>query len=371
MNPEQLHTAIADYVQHRAALFFLVLDTAGIIVLANAHAEKVAGRPLKGVTFSSLLVNLHEAPDLNQLADDLQTAHLFHINTGAMPQSCYFRFSRFDDGFLMFGEHDPAEQSLLNREMIVMHNELTNLSRAMQKKNVELKNLNMLKNQFLGMAAHDLRNPIGVIQSYSDFLLEDIRESLSPEHLEFLSAIYDSSKFMLSLLDDLLDIAKIEAGKLELELQPTDMIDLIKQQVTLNRLIAAKKSIHIQVHHYEELPLIQLDRLKMIQVLNNLISNAIKYSPPQTTVTVNIFKSGEHATVAVEDRGPGIPETDRQKLFMPFSRTSVKAPEGEKSTGLGLAIVRRIILGHTGKLWVESDVGKGSTFYFSLPFQRT
>ena len=172
---------------------------------------------------------------------------------------------------------------------------------------------------------------------------------------------------MLRLLNDLLDVSAIESGNLNLNLVKADLVPVIKKNIELNNVIAHKKNIHIHIHQSGLIPEIIFDEGKIEQVLNNLISNAIKYSKQETTINVNISKSDKEIVVAVADQGQGIPETELGKIFKPFERTSVKSTGGEKSTGLGLSIVRKLILGHKGKIWVESKVGEGSTFYFSLP----
>ncbi|MFN2343318.1 MAG: sensor histidine kinase, partial [Desulfonatronovibrio sp.] len=253
-----------------------------------------------------------------------------------------------DENILAIGELNNLEVEELRRNLTNFNNEFSNLNRELHKKNAELVKLNDLKNHFMGMAAHDLRNPIGAIQNLSEFLLEETGDKLDPEHMQFLNVIHSSSKFMLNLLDQLLDIARIEAGKLDLDIKPTDIIDLIKSCVYLNKVLADKKKVQVLFHHYESFPDIELDAMKIEQVLHNLLSNAIKFSDPGSTVVVSIFLSNEHVTVSVRDEGPGIPKEDIEKLYKPFSKTSVKLPDGEKSTGLGLAIVHKIILGHLG-----------------------
>lgn len=252
-------------------------------------------------------------------------------------------------------------------ELSRLNNDLVNMQRELSKKNRELDELNKLKNLFLGIAAHDLRNPLGVIIGYSDFLLEEATDMLSEDHVEMLKSILTSSEFMLRLLNDLLDVSAIESGNLNLNLVKADLVPVIKKNIELNNVIAHKKNIHIHIHQSGLIPEIIFDEGKIEQVLNNLISNAIKYSKQETTINVNISKSDKEIVVAVADQGQGIPETELGKIFKPFERTSVKSTGGEKSTGLGLSIVRKLILGHKGKIWVESKVGEGSTFYFSLP----
>ncbi|MFP4398760.1 MAG: ATP-binding protein [Desulfonatronovibrio sp.] len=360
--------ALDKYLFEEAAMIILVLDRDGVILEANKYAREMAGQDITGKNISQTIVDFSGIFDLKNLIRQKQGPHLLNITSEkGLPQTFYFSFLRQEENILAVGELNHMEVETLRKNLMTLNNDFSNLNRELQKKNAELAKLNDLKNQFLGMAAHDLRNPIGAIQSLSEFLLEEAKDRLSEEHFKFVNVIHSSSRFMLSLLDQLLDIARIEAGKLELDIKPVNLVNLIKDCVDLNKIMADKKRIKIQFFHYESLPLVEMDAMKIEQVLHNLISNAIKFSPQETMITISVFLSGEYVTVSVADQGPGIPEEDIQKLYKPFSKTSVKLPEGEKSTGLGLAIVHKIVLGHMGKIWVESKVGEGSTFYFSLP----
>jgi two-component system, OmpR family, sensor kinase len=263
-------------------------------------------------------------------------------------------------------EHEQRESALYD-ELGRLNNELANLQRELTKKNIELEKLNEEKNRFLGIAAHDLRNPLNAIQMYSEFLLDEAVEALDTEQMEFVSIIHSSSQFMLQLVNDLLDVAKIESGKLQLELIETDLTELIKRNVTVNTPMASRKKIRLQFRQEGEIPDVMIDPAKINQVLNNLITNAIKFSSPESAVEVALTKSGDDAIISVKDQGQGIPAKEIDKLFKPFQRTSVRTTGGEDSTGLGLAIVRKIVVGHKGKVWVESEVGVGSTFCVAIP----
>lgn len=252
-------------------------------------------------------------------------------------------------------------------ELSRLNNELVTAQRELAKKNVELGKLNDQKNQFLGMAAHDLRNPLSAILTLSEFLLDD-RLSVTPdEQVEFIRRIRSSSEFMLRLVNDLLDISKIEAGRLDLDLEATDLRAVIEDNVALNRILADKRQIKVSLLQDEGVPRLMLDASKIEQVLNNLIVNAIKFSPAGGTVEVRLDKGENDVTISVSDQGPGIPEEEFHKLFNPFEKTSAKSASKEKGTGLGLAIVKKIVSGHKGRISVESQVGKGSTFHVTLP----
>jgi signal transduction histidine kinase len=258
-------------------------------------------------------------------------------------------------------EHD------LYNQLTRVNNELANAQRELVKQNCELERLNQLKTQFLGMAAHDLRNPIGHILTFSGFLREEAAAVLTEEQMEFVSTIESSSEFMLQLIEDFLDIASIESGNLRLERRMADPRQLLAHNVALNSLLAQKKHITLRLEIEGELPASSFDEKKIAQVLNNLITNAVKFSEPGTQVTVRAVAESGGILISVRDQGPGIPETERDKLFRPFGKTSVRSTGGESSTGLGLAIVRKIVEGHGGRIWLESEVGKGSAFFFTIP----
>lgn len=236
----------------------------------------------------------------------------------------------------------------------------------LEMKNNDLARLNEQKNYFLGMASHDLRNPLGNIITLAQFIDTDA-EKMSEEHRAFLNAIIDSGQYMLNLLNDLLDISKIESGKMELLLNDLNISQLVHTVISDNTFTAQKKNISLHYSAQESLPPVSADAGQMRQALNNLLSNAIKYSMPGTIVEIIIEKQEKQVVVSVHDQGQGIPADELDKIFKPFQKTSVKATAGETSTGLGLTIAKKVIEAHHGSLWVTSEFGKGSVFSFSLP----
>mgnify|MGYP003611378529 CR=1 FL=1 len=196
-----------------------------------------------------------------------------------------------------------------------------------------------------------------------------IEEQASDKLKEYASTINLASGKMLQLLNDLLDISKIEAGKLDLKLTETDFINLVEQNVKINRYLALNKEIQLFVD-YEEAPLLALiDGEKIEQVLNNLIGNAIKYSPRNSIVRVKIFTKDDQLVTQVIDQGQGIRAHEINEIFQPFKKSSSAPTGGESSHGLGLAIVKKIIEGHQGTIGVESETGKGSIFTFTVPLK--
>ena len=252
-------------------------------------------------------------------------------------------------------------------ELTRVNNELVNLHRELSKRNVRLNELNEEKNRLLGMAAHDLRNPLGNIHSLADFLEADAASVLSADHLDFVATIKQQSKFMLDLVSDLLDVAAIDSGHLNLRRESVDLVALVAHSVAMHRRLATTKDITIGFDAASAAPALFVDPGKIEQVVNNLLDNAVKFSPRASRVDVAVVSADGALTVSVQDYGQGIPEADRSKLFLPFGTTTVRGTEGERSTGLGLSIARRVVEGHGGRIEVSSEVGEGSTFSFTLP----
>jgi signal transduction histidine kinase len=353
-----------------ASVFVMRLDRHGTILSINRYAEKLVGSGFiikKGNLFD-VVVNFGHLPSLDELFALNDTPQLLNISTKfGLPQSLYFKFFPLDDDFLMVGQQDIEEVENLRVNLVSAVNDSNNLSRELQKKNVILTRLNELKNQFMGMAAHDLRNPLAIILAYSEFLHEDHQNVLSDKSASLMLKIKNSSQFMLNLLNDLLDVSKIESGNIGLHLELTDIQPLVQGAVELNQILASKKKIELRYHHRKNLPQVNIDLPKIEQVINNILSNAVKYSRCETIVNIEIVHRDQQLIVSVRDQGQGIAPEDQQRIFQPFQTVALKGTAGEKSTGLGLMIAQKIVTAHGGRIWVESSEGQGTTFCFSIP----
>jgi signal transduction histidine kinase len=175
---------------------------------------------------------------------------------------------------------------------------------------------------------------------------------------------------MLQLVNELLDVATIEAGHLKLAKEPTSVVEIVERSVHLSNIEAAKKNTKIEMVKAPNDPVVDVDRNKIRQVVDNLISNAVKYSPRGSVITVFVHSNETSAGFAVRDNGPGIPESERHKLFKDYSRLSAQPTGDEKSTGLGLAICRKIVEAHDGTISVENIPGRGAEFVVNLPLYR-
>ncbi len=252
-------------------------------------------------------------------------------------------------------------------EMSRLNNELANLQRDLYKKNSQLQHVIKARDKYLGMAAHDFRNPLGGIVNSCEILLDEDTGPLNSEQREFIELVQESASHLLEVVNDMLDFSSVESGNLDLRYEVTDIVFLLNQAVAFNTPLARRKSITIYFTAGQSSRMMNIDKKKIMQVLDNLISNAIKFSHDHTSITVSLTEDSESIIISVKDEGQGIAEDELEKLFTPFSRSRTSSTAGEKSSGLGLAICKRIVEGHHGSIWVESEAGKGSTFSFSLP----
>lgn len=225
------------------------------------------------------------------------------------------------------------------------------------------------KNRFLGMAAHDLRNPLASIRAFSGFLREGVVGTLVPEQLELVDLIHSASQSMLNQVNELLDVATIQSGELKLRLEKRSLSDLLTKAVRFINVEAEKKKTRVELIEQAASPTLLIDVTKMRQVADNLLSNAVKYSPPGATITAFVHVEPEQHTCGftVRDQGPGIPDGERDKLFKDFSRLSARPTAGEMSTGLGLAICQKIVAAHHGTIRAENRPSGGCDFTVSLP----
>jgi signal transduction histidine kinase len=231
----------------------------------------------------------------------------------------------------------------------------------------DLSKANAAKNHFLGIAAHDLRNPLTSIRGLSEFMLEGSSGDLTEDQRAMLRSVHTATQAMLELLGELLDISVIESGEMRLDLAPTNFADIVHDAVFLNGITAARKQMKIACRPFKPSRPLLIDARKIREVIDNLLSNAIKFSPPGTTITVELSEDGNQQTISVQDQGPGIPAGEMNMLFQSFGKTSVRPTGGEKSTGLGLAICRKIVEAHHGTVSAANRENGGADFRVTLP----
>ncbi|MBF0399189.1 MAG: hybrid sensor histidine kinase/response regulator [Magnetococcales bacterium] len=240
------------------------------------------------------------------------------------------------------------------------------LNQSLAHKNAELHELNQVKNQFIGMAAHDLRNPLSVLLGMSTLLLEAPPSLQESTRREFLVSMQSVSEQMLGLVNDLLDVSVIESGSFILNKRSGSLAILLTERVRLAQFAAQTK--RTTIHYKDNLAaLAQFDAGRLGQVMDNLLSNAIKFSPAGSQIWVELIDKPDHVGFAVTDEGPGITAKEQAQLFGSFQKLSNQPTGGEKSTGLGLAISKKIVVAHGGTIQVEPAAKGGSRFTVTLP----
>lgn len=337
-------------------------DSMDVIEGIKSGADSFLTKPC---TTEILLSTIMDMLQNSKAKPESQEVHPFELIFRGQPHR--FNVSLAQITNLLLSTYSSAIEK--NRELEQAYQKLNVVHTEVENANIQLKNLNDQKNFFLGMAAHDLRSPLVAIQGYSELLLDRDQILHDPEMKKMVSRIHSSSEFMLRLVNELLDLSAIESGKVKLHLSDTDLRELLEECIALNSGQASKKEISIKYEGVPSVPKIRCDQEKLEQVINNLITNAIKYSKEKTEIQVSLSHTASDVIIAVKDQGVGIAPQDIGKLFTPFTKTDSKTTHGEKSTGLGLAISKRIVLEQEGDIWVESEAGKGSSFYVKLPFQ--
>jgi len=235
-------------------------------------------------------------------------------------------------------------------------------------RNKQLSALNQEKNILLGTAAHDLRNAASAIYSFSTLLLNKIKDkdNLKSE-IKITTIINQASNNLLNMVTNILDLSKIESGQIHLKKVGANYNKFIQERIDLLSILAQNKDIKILFHKSEDLLTLTFDLLYLTEVIDNLISNAIKYSNPGSEIIVVVKTLGKYVRTDVIDKGIGINSSELDLLFKPFSKTSSRPTGDESSSGLGLAIAQKVVKLHGGEIGVESLIHEGSTFFFLLP----
>jgi PAS domain S-box-containing protein len=224
-----------------------------------------------------------------------------------------------------------------------------------------------MKTEFISIVSHELRTPLTPIKGYIDLIVEGDAGDITEEQANYLHIVQANTDALAALVNDLLDISKIEAGRIDLEIKPIQMETVIQEAVAIHRQALESKGLKINISLPPDLPPVRADRGRVAQVLNNLINNAYKYSNPGGLVSVTALAEGDFLEVAIADTGVGISKEDQKKLFTKFFRAKNPATREAGGTGLGLAISKSIVEKHKGEIWVESQLGKGSAFHFTIP----
>ena len=233
------------------------------------------------------------------------------------------------------------------------------------------KEIDQMKSDFISLVSHELRTPLTSIIGFVSFILDGKAGAINDRQRNSLARVQRQSKRLAALINDLLDISRIESGRIQMEQEPISLLEIVTQRIEEIRPQADEKSIRLDLTAPESVPTIFGDEARMGQVFTNLIGNAIKFTPNNGEVSIKVRVDGSLLHVEVIDTGPGIPAEERQKVFDKFYQLSDISTRQQGGSGLGLSITKSIVEAHGGKLWIDDgNQGKGSNFQFVLPLVR-
>jgi PAS domain S-box-containing protein len=297
------------------------------------------------------------------------------IDSGEPYVATNYRFSYLVDGvpketywdFTYFPTRDP-EGRVTGVLVLAIEVSARQMAEALQRERIEaLEQNDRMKDQFLSILSHELRTPINAIMGFGSVLGDELVGPLNPEQRKYTSRILGGAELLLGLINDLLDMSRIQAGKFSLDWTTVTVAELVSEAVANVMPLAEKKAQALTVAIAPELPPLDGDPQRLTQILLNLVGNAIKFTPDGGRITVTLERDDRHLAIRVADTGIGIAPDDLPKLFKPFTQLDVGNTRNTTGTGLGLSIAKALVEAHGGHIGVESELGRGSTFWVRLP----
>ena len=378
---QQLSQRLRDHQFYTRSLFesnidaIMTTDPSGIITDVNKQMEVLSGctrDELIGAPFKNYFTNPERAETSIKLVLREKKVTNYELTARArdgMETVVSFNATTFYDRDRKLQGVFAAARDVTERKRLDL---------VLQEKNVELENAratavktNLTKSDFLANMSHELRTPLNAVIGFSEVLQDQMFGEINEKQQEYVNNILTSGRHLLSLINDILDLSKVESGKMELELGVFPLRESLEASVMMLREKAVKGGIELQLDLAPEAEVnIEADQRKLKQILFNLLSNAVKFSTASGVVRVSAVRDGNFIMVSVQDTGIGIKEEDIPKLFHPFTQLESVYTKGFEGTGLGLALTRQLVELHFGRIWVESEFGKGSRFSFSIPVQQ-
>jgi signal transduction histidine kinase len=255
-------------------------------------------------------------------------------------------------------------------QMERLNTKLEESNRELNQANAQLREVSAMKEEFLALTTHDLRSPLTVISGVINFFTSGRLGDITPEQRNMVAMMERNTQNLIELVNDLLDASKLESGTMRLDFSTIELRGLVDELCEQMHPLAAEKEIALEVNVPAELPMLRADRAKLRRVLVNLVSNALKFTPRGGRVLLSATLEGPLVRVSVDDTGVGIPDEDLRDIFDKYAQARSRATRSEKGTGLGLYITRQLVELHGGHIEVRSEVGKGSTFSFTIPVAR-
>ncbi len=336
-----------DAVIRSVAQGLVVVDPDGKVVMMNPAAEKLLGDKKENKIGKSVLEGLKEE-QLVSLSKDSQVGEEKEIE--------------------VFGSQEETKKILRASNAIIENKDGQTVGMVSVLSDItKQKELDQLKANFLSSVTHELRTPLIAMDKSISLLLGKQAGPVSQTQEQFLSIASRNLKRLTTLINDLLDVSKMEAGKMRVEFKPVLIEEVIDETIANLKDWAKTKSITIKKEVEKEIPKVDMDFDRIVQVLSNLIGNAIKFTPEEGKIVVGARLEGANLRVNVKDSGTGIPKENIENIFNKFYQGGGRSPTDINGTGLGLSIVKEIIKMHKGKVWAESKKGQGANFIFTLP----
>jgi len=263
--------------------------------------------------------------------------------------------------------HDLTERKKAEEELQEKNEQLEAQREELVRKATELEMVNQAKSEFLASMSHELRTPLNAVIGFSELMLDGIPGEINDEQRGCVNDILDSGKHLLNLINDILDLSKVEAGKIELKLQNLNIANVVSGVVQIMKPVLDKNRQEIEISVTQGLPKVRGDKNRLEQILLNLLSNASKFTDQGGRVRIHVGREGDYCQVAVIDTGIGIKKEAQEHMFEAFIQGETLSDRKKEGTGLGLTLTRQFVEAIGGRIWMESEYGKGSTFIFTLP----
>jgi len=269
-------------------------------------------------------------------------------------------------------ERKQAEQAVQekNEQLDTQNEELQSQRQELMGKTRELEMASRAKSDFLSSMSHELRTPLNAVIGFSELMIDGIPGEINDEQKQCLGDIWNSGQHLLNLINDVLDLSKVEAGKMELRLRDLNLADAINDAAQTVKLMLDKNRHQLAVNIEEGLPQVRADKSRLRQVVLNLLSNAINATPPGGEIAIDVSREGDWCQVSVVDNGIGIKKDDQENIFEAFTQVETLPDRRKEGTGLGLTLTKQFVEAIGGRIWLESEYGKGSKFTFTLPLAK-
>ena len=367
----------------------LELDGAGRITLVNVAAERLTGYTrdeLLGQTAEILVPDALRARHVGHRTDFWRSPVTRTMGSGLdlavrrkdgsmIPVEIGLSPVDYDDGLHVTTvirdiSQRKADERRIREIDTRFRTELTAKNRELEQRNREVERANRLKTEFVASMSHELRTPLHTIIGFAELLAEELEGPLNAKQKRFVDHIHKDSLHLLELINDVLDLSRIEAGRIDLQTESFDLIDATEEVLSSIRPQAAAKSIGVTASMPQGVWL-HADRVRYKGILYNLLSNAVKFTAEHGKIGVSAAASDGWVEVSVEDNGIGIAEEEQAAVFDKFYQVRSVSKGGKEGTGLGLAITKQLVEMHQGRIWVESRLGEGSRFHFTMPAEES